>query len=329
MNDIRRAILLEMLNEIEALAFPEEVERFAMGAKTALQTFENSWEKFKKFGSNLQEMIEQAKNFSLEDIKILLEKNPAALACLGLDTLSLVDYTGIADMVQGFVLFSQGEILWGTLSLLSGAAQGYIAITTKGTATPIWIALKKGVILSAKAFSKAAWKEIIQTLVSNAPKLLEFLNLSSFGKRFYNTVKSFISKLASYKNIDEAVEYLKQFSPKNIFTPDVKKKILESALLITQIKLYQSGIGAAHSIALEAEYTSRLPEIKELYMRKVFCKQNKKVEELCDTVITNPVDLSLSSIDDSFIDDYEHYRKIINPLKVLNWYQQVGSKTSL
>jgi len=228
MNNVRRAILLEMLNEIDALASPEEVEHFAAGARTAIQAFEGSWEKFKKFGSDVDNLMEAAKNFSFKDIKTLLEKDPASLACLGLDTLSFVDPTGLSDIIQGFILISQGidesdgwNIGFGILSIALGLGQGYLFLQTGGTATPLVSALKQGYKSSIKNLSKEGFEAIISSLASSSSKILNFVKQSNFGKKFVDVLSSFLTKAKNFKmsnfdSINDAIQYLTGFSPKNL-----------------------------------------------------------------------------------------------------------------
>ena len=171
--------------------------------------------------------------------------------------------------------------------------------------------------------------------MSISSKILDFLKESIVGKKFYNVVASFFNKVknfkaSSFKSIDEAVEYLTGFSIKNSFsivTPEVKKKIVEGALLVGQLKFYQAGAGGARLTAIQL--SERLPRIRELYMRNVVCKLNRSNSDLCSKVITNTTDLSVSGFEESDVETYENIRKNLNPLKIIKWYDEEGSKMPL
>lgn len=304
--------------------------------------FETAWKTFKEFGTNVKGLMDLASSLTFEEIKTLLQKDPVSLVCLVLDTLSLVDPTGVADITQGVILLAQGiaegsgeGIIFGILCIAFGLGQAALFISTGGSDTPLVLAVKQGLKFSLKHLSKEAFESIIKSLTTNAPNILKFLKNSLSGKKFYNVVASFFDKaknfkMSLFKSIEEAIQYLTGFSSKNfvpIVTPDVKKKILEGALLVGQLKFYQAGVGGARLSAIELQ--NRLPRIRELYMRNVVCKLNKENTDLCNVVITNNTDLSVTSIDETDAEHYENARKNLNPLKIIKWYDQEGHKLSL
>jgi len=340
---IRKQILIELIDILENprkkiqlnefdIPFSSEEEE---SSKAALDTaFSNAAEEFRylfdivyrkqtgvgRFQSQVEQLLSQMWNASLkmtwEDIKLLAEKNPAVLFALVFDTASLVEPTGVSDIISGAInlayAVSHGDYILGPiLSIIQigfGFIQAGLFIGTAGADAPL-VSLIKLIVKGGWRLlnNPEVWIVIVKFLRQIKDSIIEFFSKTKIGKRFFVNLEEIFENLFSIKpknipttqppktiisdvtknQLEMSIKNLKPVTTPVASTPEVKNIIKAIALSGVQGTGYRLGIGGTELMLLQNKI-EELQEKTEKYMRNVWCKLSLDTDEVCSHIETLP-----------------------------------------
>jgi hypothetical protein len=134
---------------------------------------------FAGFAGRLNYIPEDWNNF----IWLCINK-PTDAVVVVLDMLSVLDPTGVADLIAGTLQISQGDLPNGILQIIFGTVQAAslaFTIATEGAAFPS-VFLAKAAKTAVKAGSRDAILNIIKTIVEQSPKIIKAAKSSKIPK---------------------------------------------------------------------------------------------------------------------------------------------------
>ena len=338
MTDIRKQILLELLYVLEEQnssknknfvlreLFPDDTPVDTSGSNIAEEfryLFNIVYRKQTSVGRTqvalekaIPLMWEAAKNLSWQNIKDLAKEDPAVLFALFFDASSLVDPSGVSDVISGALNIAyaagQGDILGIVLSSLQivfGFIQAGLFLVSAGASAPL-VALVKSIVRGGWFLLKEAkiWSKILQLLKDTKKFIIEFFNKSKLRglapkveKALEETVKD-IEKInpeklsnpklliseterqgieKSLQTLEKGAE-LEKVATSSPLIKDIMKPIPTAALQAAGFRL---GLGNAEIIAFQNK-TEELKNKAEKYMRDVVCRQDQAYYEKCAYIKT-------------------------------------------
>lgn len=183
----------------------------------------NLTEFYKTFKKSSWDEISNALKLIRKDIIWIFINDPAAAVCFMLDLFSVVDPSGFADLTQGIIYLSKGDLVNAAVCLIFGGVQlkdSLTAVATGGAAVPLAVATKAEIIalkLSIKSGKGA--KKIIEILLD--PKLQIAINkLKQHKSAEFKRAGQFLERLVSKA---------KRYDQYGI-TPTNEKRILDDIL---------------------------------------------------------------------------------------------------
>jgi hypothetical protein len=292
-----------------------------------------------EFAKQIVYSIKVAPNLTIGDIKTLAEKDPYSLCLLVLDTISLVDPTGVADITQGAILLSEGIAedsgltkFFGALSLVLGFVQAGLTLHFGLVGTPFFLLAKGSIKQAAKALTMDGLRNIITFLAKNSTSILSEMRKYLSIKRFIPIVESLLERAKNFpqsiQKVEEAIKYItnsKNFNSSGIINETVKRQIKLGAWATFQAIMYSASLGASHLRAKEARRRHKFQARQELYMRNVICaKQENK--NTCAYVKTDPNTFEVEETENfegTYAGTYELLRRQPPPEIVDKWYDEV------
>lgn len=228
------------------------------------------------------------KAFSLgaTDIKKLHDEDPRMFWQSVGDIISLIDPTGLADLINSGVYFYHGEKTMGIISLITGGltAIGAIASIAGGAGLPIIVL---GKTIKTIKFAKDGSKlfSICEKLATFFPKIIEKIKIvtnSMPGLKpvetealgFFARLKNALANKAGFQNFDNMFNYLfgggkLESAVKTINSAEFSKQ----ARAVSQGIAQAAGAGISTSFAAEMgqEYRER-EEIENIVKNSSVCK---------------------------------------------------------
>lgn len=237
--------------------------------------------------------VGKALSLGAADIKELYEKDPRVFWQTIGDIVSLVDPTGIADLINAGVYLYHGEKTMGIISLITGGltAVGAIASIAGGAGLPIIVL---GKTIKTIKFAKDGSKlfSVCEKLATFIPKIIEKIKIvtnsmpglkpvESEALGFAARLKNALANKAGFENFDNMFNYLfgggkLESALQVINSADFAKKASAVSHGIGQA----SGAGMSISTAAEMGAEIRTREEKESKVRASnICKNNS-----CSTI---------------------------------------------
>lgn len=224
--------------------------------------------------------VGRALSLGVNDLKELYEKDPRIFWQSIGDIISLVDPTGIADLINAGVYLYNGEKTMGIISLITGGltAVGAIASIAGGAGLPIIVL---GKTIKTIKFAKDGSKlfSICEKLATFFPKIIEKIKIvtnSMPGLKpvetealgFFARLKNALTNKAGFQNFDNMFNYLfgggkLESAIKTINSAEFSKQARAVSQGITQA----AGVGLTTAMATEAGSEIREREEVEKQIR--------------------------------------------------------------
>lgn len=162
--------------------------------KSVINTY---WDLFKEFKKTSAHQMSIALQNMGKDIIWVLKNDPVTSACFVLDTFSVADPTGLADITQGVIQLFNGDYGSASLSLIFGAWQLKDAVATaatEGAAIPLVLASKAEIVAAKIAIKsgKGAAK-IINILLD--PKMLKIVERLKTGSKEFKSAGEYLERI--------------------------------------------------------------------------------------------------------------------------------------